>query len=147
MQFVYYNNQLKQWQLNTHKINYTQHGESNLTSYTQNLQWWEDFSEKWSHTTIDSIEELTFSPEQLTRLEHIKYLPEDFGHIYSHYVETGEIHEDANNLLPSHPFHVIVLKHKEVIDLQNKNTNLEIEMARNSTELFQTMVMFMGGDL
>ena len=145
MQILYYNNQLKQWQLNTHKITYTQHGESNLTSYTHDLTWWEKFVEKWSHTIIDQVEELTFTPEQLARLNHIKHLPQDFGHIYSRYIETGEVHEDANKLLPSHPFHVIALKHKEVADLQNKNTNLELEMSRNSAELFETMVMFMGG--
>ena len=145
MQIIYYNNQLNQWQLNTHKITYTQHNQSKLVSYTHDLQRWEDFVEKWSHTAIDSIEELQFTPEQLTRLERIKYLPEDFGHIYSYYVETGEIHEDASNLLPSHPFHVIALKHKEVLDLQNKSTDLELEMSRNSAELFETMVMFMGG--
>ena len=145
MQIIYYNNQLKQWELNTDKITYTQHGESNLIAYEHNLQWWEDFVQKWSHTTIDSIEELQFTTEQLVRLEHIKYLPEDFGHVYSHYVETGEIHEDTDNLSPSHPFHVIALKHKEVLDLQNKSTDLELEMSRNSAELFETMVMFMGG--
>lgn len=120
MQIIYYNNQQKQWQLNTHKIMYTQHGESNLVTLEHNLQWWDEFVQLHSHTTIDSIEELTHTHEQLQRLEHVKYLPEDFGYIYSQYVETGGVHEDVKNLSPSHPFHVIALKHKQVKDLETR---------------------------
>lgn len=117
MEIVYYNNKSNQWNLCMYKITVIEHGETR-SLYEHNLQWWEDFCNAWSHTTIESVQELKHTQEQINRCEHIKYLPDDFGHVYSRYVETGEIHEDTISIQPSHPFHVIILKHTQVKELE-----------------------------
>lgn len=103
------------WQLCDKRLTY-EDGEDTHTILTGDISWWEMFAATWGHVKILSVEEVWYSEEQHKRYEHIKYMPEDFEQIYSHYVEFGEIHEDAVNLRPEHPFNIIVLKHKELAD-------------------------------
>lgn len=126
------------WQLCTHCITVTEHGERR-TLTTGDLQWWQDFAQKWSHVTIDDVQELTITDNQLIRYEHVKYLPEDFGHLYAHYVEFGEILEDVE-LLPQHPFNIVILKHREVVQIRNKSDELETTLDSVLTELIPSLL-------
>lgn len=120
---IYYKH--NQWQLNTHKVIYREVEEVTLNIFIHDISWWEEFTRTWDYIEVDLIEELQFTDEQLQRYEHVKYLPEDFGHIYSHYVETGEVLESSKKIPSTHPFHLIVLKNKEIIELNDKVNRLE----------------------
>lgn len=95
------------WQLCPYLIKYTQHGES-LQAYAIDKAWWEEFAERWDFLTIDEIIEVTHTEEQRKRFEQVRDMPEDFGNLYSEYVETGKV-SDLGSLSKKHPFNVVLL--------------------------------------
>lgn len=106
-----------QWHLYPYKVHYTQHGEQQEQWALPSKEWWTDFADKWSHTTIDRFEDIEVTEVIKKRYEEIKDMPEDFGELYSQYVLTGDI---GNEDLPVyHPFNIIRLR-KENNDLQER---------------------------
>lgn len=101
-----------EWKLCSHKLKYEQFGKQYET-YAHDLNWWEEFVSIWSHTKIISIENVIYTEEQLSRYEQIKYLPEDFGHVYSVFVENGEIINDEY-IVPNHPLRLVLLSGQKV---------------------------------
>lgn len=130
------------WQLAAHIVKFTHNGEYREV-YTINPQYWRDFAERWKDTfTLHEIVDFTPTEEQKMRYENIKNMPEDFGDIYSQYVEFGTIAEHAH-LLVSHPFVSLVTRLTEISNHQ-KIEELRVEMARSNTELFE-LVLSIGG--
>lgn len=60
-----------EWHLAPLKVKYKQHGET-LEQYTNSKKWWEDFAKKWDHTKIIEFKDVTYSEEQLGRLNEIQ---------------------------------------------------------------------------
>lgn len=122
------------WQLATHIVKFTHNGEYREV-YTIDPQYWRDFAGKWKETFIlHEIVEFTPSQEQKMRYENIKSMPEDFGDIYSQYVEFGTIAEHAH-LLVSHPFVSLVTRLTEISNLQ------KIEFLEKSQSATNTMLL------
>lgn len=98
-----------QFELCPYKVRYTQHGEEIEQWALPNKEWWIDFEQRWEHTEIIEFTELELSDEQLARFEEIKYMPEDFTHIYEEYVLSGGTSNDVK--IPTHhPFQTIRLQ-------------------------------------
>ncbi|MET3658177.1 hypothetical protein [Sporosarcina psychrophila] len=106
-----------QWELSPYKIKYTQYGEPHV-QYASDKKWWLDFADAWEHTKIIEIIDVVYTLVQLDRYEDIKYMPEDFGNIYSAYVEGGAFPTNEE-LRPDHPFRIIQLrKENELLNAQ-----------------------------
>lgn len=131
----------KKWQLATHIVKFT-HTEGYREVYTIDTQYWRDFAEMWKDTfTLHEIVDFTPTQEQKMRYENVKNMPEDFGDIYSQYVEFGTI-ADYAHLLVTHPFVAVVneIQAKEnaktlpetmdyVIDVDYRLTMIEMGLA------------------
>ena len=110
--------------LSPYKVNYTQHGKQEV-AYTDDKKWWEDFAEKWEHTTIQSFEDMEYTPGELQRYEEIKYMPEGHAEACKTYVKSGDFPEGINH----------ALRH---IQLQKENERLGIELSeREISEIVQ----------
>lgn len=130
------------WELATHIVKFT-HTEGYREVYTIDPQYWRDFADKWKENfTLHEIAEFIPNEEQKMRYENVKNMPEDFGDIYSQYVEFGTIADHAH-LLVSHPFVALVTRLTEISNHQ-KIEELRVEMARSNTELFE-LVLSIGG--
>lgn len=119
-----------QWKLCPYLIKYTQYGVQQ-ESYALDKNWWLDFAEKWDHTIIDEIIDVTATSEQLERYNQIRDMPDDFGNIYTEYVQSGDLPEVG--IIPSaHKFNLIINSHKEqantdyLIDLDYRVTCAEL---------------------
>lgn len=143
-----------EWHLCTHRVIYTQH-EQQQETYTYDLTWWERFVALWSHTTINAIEELVFTEEQIIRYEQIKHLPEDFDDVYSIYVMHGEIPVDTN-IPPTHPFKIVLLTQENallttsVIEMSFLAAMQQQEIAEQNSaimEISQLVALSTGGDI
>lgn len=122
------------WQLATHIVKLTHNAEYREV-YTIDPQYWLDFAERWKDTfTLHEIVDFTPTEEQKMRYENIKNMPEDFGDIYSQYVEFGTIAEHAH-LLVSHPFVSLVTRLTEISNLQ------KIEFLEKSQSATNTMLL------
>lgn len=125
------------WQLATHIVKFTHNGEYREV-YTIDTQYWRDFADKWKDTfTLHEVVEFTPTEEQKMRYENVKNMPEDFGDIYSQYVEFGTIAEHAH-LLVSHPFVSLVTRLTEISNLQ-KVEFLEKSQSATNTMLLEFM--------
>ena len=100
--------------LSPYKVNYTQHGKQEA-AYTDDKKWWEDFAKKWEHTTIQSFEDMEYTPEELQRYEEIKYMPEGHADICAEYVKTGQFPNE-----PNHPLEGLEVKEllADLIEMQ-----------------------------
>ena len=102
------------WFLHTQKVKYTQRGKEYVRWATPSKEWWEDFANKWEHTTIVNFEDVILTDEQLERFEEIKNMPEDFPNVYEKYVLDGVFNTEE---LPStHPFQMLRIN-KNNLDL------------------------------
>lgn len=129
------------WELCKLVLSITEHGVPREVKVVD-ASWWIDFASKWEHLKIVSTTDLEVTEEQKLRYENIKDMPEDFGDIYSQYVEFGTIADHAH-LLVSHPFVALVTRLTEISNHQ-KIEELRVEMARSNTELFE-LVLSIGG--
>ncbi|PIC59118.1 hypothetical protein CSV80_00920 [Sporosarcina sp. P12(2017)] len=127
-----------QWDLCPYKITYNQYGEQ-FEKYTEDRKWWLDFADAWEHTRIVEITEVEHTTEQLERFEDIKYMPEDFGDMYSDYVEFGIFETETLHL--SHPFLIIKLRKENedlsmaILELAMSNAKMELETQMAILEL------------
>lgn len=80
----------KTLQLSNTKVVYIQHGKRIEQFVTfEGKEWWIEFEKIWSHTQIIEFIDLTYTQEQLDRLEGVKYNTyNDLKKIYE-YVITG----------------------------------------------------------
>lgn len=122
------------WQLATHIVKFT-HTEGYREVYTIDVEYWQGFAERWKETfTLHEIVEFTPSQEQKMRYENVKNMPEDFGDIYSQYVEFGTIADHAH-LLVSHPFVALVTRLTEIKNYQ------KIEVLEKTQSVTNTMLL------
>lgn len=132
------------WALAPHKINYTERGKE----YERRIgdkQWWLDFERRWDFMTINEITDIEHTEEQKRRLKEVEYFPEDFGHIYSEYVEYGTFGE-INELPKDHPFRIIYLENESIeqgIELSQR----EINEIMNGIQLSDLEIRLMLGGL
>lgn len=96
------------WRLATKKVTFT-NGDDEQVLYTADTTWIEQTAELHEHINISKTEDVTFTEEQQARFTEITNMPEDFGNIYSEFVETGKV-EGAANLRAGHPFNTIYLR-------------------------------------
>lgn len=96
------------WRLATKKVTYT-NGDNEEVMYTADTSWIEQTAALHDHINISSIEDVTFTKEQQARFQEIQNMPEDFGLMYSDYVDTGKV-ELGGNLRANHPFNIIYLR-------------------------------------
>jgi hypothetical protein len=75
------------------KVRYLQHGTEITQWALPNRQWWEDFAERWEHTTILGFIEITLAPEQMTRYEQVKNMPDGWIDQYTDYILEGKFPE------------------------------------------------------
>lgn len=101
-------------------VHYTD-GEDSGTHYANNLDYYKAFEERWDSFTIDKIEELTYTDEQVARLEEVAHMPEGYTEVYESYVIDGVI--DTEDMPDNHPFVTFALK-KENEELSNKTAML-----------------------
>lgn len=122
------------WQLASHIVKFN-HTEGYREVYAIDVDYWREFAERWKETfTLHEIAEFTPSQEQKLRYENIKDMPEDFGDIYSQYVEFGTISDHAH-LLVSHPFVTLVTRLTEIKNHQ------KIEVLEKSQSVTNTMLL------
>jgi len=131
-----------QWELYPHKVKYIQHEKENEQWALPNKQWWEAFADKWDHTEIIKFTEVDVTEEMQKRFAEVRNMPEDFHHIYSAYVETGEIIEEVPE---NHPFKLIVLK-KENEEQGQINTELNLEVMEQGQRITNTQLQSLGGN-
>jgi len=131
------------WQLAKFSIRMLDNGEERIVKVV-NPAWWQDMEEKVEHLTIISIDKIVVTEEQKARYANVKNMPEDFGDIYSQYVEFGTIADHAH-LLVSHPFVKLVTTLTERKNYEEIN-NLKkeaVDMKKSVVELFE---MVLGGE-
>lgn len=116
------------WQLAKVAIHMIDNGENRIVKVVE-PSWWQDMADKWSHLKIISIDKITATDEQKMRYTNIKDMPEDFGDIYSEYVEFGTI-ADYAHLLVSHPFRIIA---NAVYEEKNAEKIKALESAQTET--------------
>jgi hypothetical protein len=75
------------------KVRYLQHGEEIEQWALPNRQWWEDFAERWDHTTILEFIEIELTPEQMARYEQVKHMPDGWIDQYTDYILEGKYPE------------------------------------------------------
>ena len=92
----------------TKKVKYTQRGEE-IEQFVgvEGQQWWNDFAEKWEHTSIIGFEDAEYTAEQLRRFEEIKGL------------------DLADNIATEYVVDGFVNKGLEILVLQKENENLK----------------------
>lgn len=121
------------WELCKLVLSITEHGVKRNVKVVD-ASWWIDFASKWEHLKIVSTTDLVVTEEQKLRYENIKDMPEDFGDIYSQYVEFGTIADHAH-LLVSHPFVTLVTRLTEIKNHQ------KIEVLEKSQSATNTMLL------
>lgn len=122
-----------QWELCKLILSVTENGVSREVKVVD-ADWWIDFANKWEHFKIVSTTELVVTEEQKLRYANVKNMPEDFGDIYSQYVEFGTIADHAH-LLVSHPFVALVTRLTEIKNYQ------KIEVLEKSQSATNTMLL------
>ncbi len=91
------------------KVNYTQHGQQITQWALPSKEWWENFEQKWEHTTIQSFEEVTLTEEQLQRYEEVKFgIPESFASACVAYILEGTFPEGI-----THPLRQLEIKKQQ----------------------------------
>lgn len=124
------------WELCKLVLSITEHGVPREVKVVD-ASWWIDFASKWEHLKIVSTTDLVVTEEQRLRYENIKYMLEDFGDIYSQYVEFGTIADHAH-LLVSHPFVALVTRLTEISN-RKKIEFLEKSQSATNTMLLEFM--------
>lgn len=135
------------WRLATKKVTFT-NGDDEQILFTADTAWIEQTAVLHAHINISTIEDVTFTSEQQTRFAEIVNMPEDFGHIYSDFVNTGKV-EEAGNLRAGHPFNTIYLRESkklteialteaEIQLMEQADTLSKQEAALNQAELALT---------
>lgn len=103
------------------KVTYNQYGEEK-TAYTNDVNWYYEFAEKWEHTDVISVEEVLLSQEQMSRLYEIESVSHEYIECCEEYVLSGNVNDTTS----------IVLKNldlqKKVISLQNDSASLWYEI-------------------
>lgn len=130
------------WQLAKFSIRMLDNGEERTVKVI-NPAWWQDMAEKLEHLTIISVDKITATEEQKARYANVKDMPEDFGDIYSQYVEFGTIADHAH-LLVSHPFVRLVtsLTERKNFDEITILKDEAVDMKKSMVELAE---MLLGG--
>lgn len=82
-----------QWALCPLEVTYEQNGKQ-LTAYTHDKQWWQNFADKWEHTRIVNFTKAEHPQIYFERLEKVKYMGEGHGEAVKRYVETGEFPDE-----------------------------------------------------
>lgn len=98
-------------------VHYTD-GEDGGTHYTNNLDYYRAFEKRWNSFVINEIEELTYTDEQVERLEEVAHMPEGYTEVYESYVIDGVI--DTADMPDNHPF-VFFAREKKLDRLQTEN--------------------------
>lgn len=86
------------WELCPYKVNYVQHGQE-IEQYTHDPQFWEDFADRWDHTEIQSVEEVTYTDAEKERAEEVRRVPNGFHSAVVNYVKDGTFPEGNNHPL------------------------------------------------
>lgn len=98
----------------TKKVVYTQRGqEMESLINTEGIEWWEDFANKWDHTTITEFEDVEYTKEQLDRFEETKDLNVNQS-ILQDYIISGTIGEGL-----------------EILELNKENQQLKAKVEAN----------------
>lgn len=123
----------KRWHMTSKKVTFTDREETRVL-YTNDTSDIEKTAERHEHINIVSIEDVTFTEEQKARFNEIAEMKEDFGNLYSAYVENGSV-SGAESLPTTHPFNIIFFREeKKKTDLALTDTEIQLMEAHSALE-------------
>lgn len=101
----------------TKKVIYTQRGEEMESSITtEGVEWWEDFANRWEHTSIVRYEDIEYTPEQLERFEEVKELA--LGDtVLTEYVLDGVADKELTSIVLKKENEILNAKVDELIEI------------------------------
>lgn len=120
-----------------HIVRYKDHGEEIKEPRQESEQYFRDFEERWEHFELIDIKDADYTDEQCRRLEHVKHLPEHYGHMIEDYVKTGIFPEQDD-----HPLLFLELKqvNKALNESQSKQDEYLLDLE------FRTLLLEMGNE-